>query len=106
MHFEEWKTESRRSPSTRRPWAERGEPKERNLGFDTAAYRARYPDKSESPEPEVKRGLEPIYDSNDCEVLNPRHPHSTQGRPSVPKFAVTSSYAASPGREVQGGIYG
>jgi len=71
---DDWNTGSRRSPTTRRPWAERSEPKKRNLGFDTAAYRARYPDKSESPEPEIKRGLEPIYDSNDWEVLTPSTP--------------------------------
>jgi len=71
---DDWNTGSRRSPTTRRPWAERIEPKKRNLGFDTAAYRARYPDKSESPEPETKRGPEPIYDNNDWEVLTPSPP--------------------------------
>ena len=67
------------SPTTRRPWSERterSEPKKRNLGFDTAAYRAKYPDQNpSSPESEIKRGLEPIYDSNDWEVLTPSTPH-------------------------------
>lgn len=67
----DWNNNSRRpSPSTRRPWSERApaEPKKRALGFDTAAYRARHPQK---PEPEVRIGLEPIWDSTDWEVITP-----------------------------------
>jgi hypothetical protein len=62
--------------STRKSWAERAPPaQKRGLGFDTAAYRARFADRNTaSPEPEPKHGLEPIYDNNDWEVLAPPPP--------------------------------
>jgi hypothetical protein len=78
----DWNTGQRRpSPTTRRPWSERApaEPKKRNLGFDTAAYRARYPQK---PEPEVRIGLEPIWDSTEREVLAPPPTQYRQYQPT------------------------
>jgi hypothetical protein len=58
----------RSATGPRQSWAERvpAEPKP-SRAFDTAAYRARHP---EPPVPEVRRGLEPIWDSTEWEVIS------------------------------------
>jgi hypothetical protein len=107
---DDWNTGSRRaSPTTRRPWSERSaEPKKRNLGFDTAAYRAKYADRNpETPETEIKRGLEPIYDSNDNigRFLPPLHLFDRRWFIRC-KVRNSSRYARSSRSEVQGRLYG